>query len=100
MPSGNGLPGNDLHEFSVLDGGKSVLVTIYMPAPYDLSNYNISGGIGWLQVSAFQEIQVETGDVLFEWKSIDHVDPSASYVLPNTTDVSGDGTNDYPWDYL
>ena len=99
--SGNGLPGNDLHEFNILNGGKSVLVTVYIPLPYDLTDYNITSGIGWLQNSAFQEVEVETGRVLFEWKSVDHVEPSASYVLPNTTDVSGDGlTKDTAWDYL
>ena len=39
-----------------------------------------------------QEIDPETRDVVFEWHSLDHVPPSASYQLP----PSGRGT----WDYF
>jgi hypothetical protein len=39
-----------------------------------------------------QEIDVETGDVLFEWHAVDHVPPSASYVRQ-----PGAGTT---WDYF
>ncbi len=50
--------------------------------------------------SMFQEIAIDSGDVLFEWASLNFVNLSASYVLPGTTDVSGNGTFTQPWDYL
>ena len=50
----------------------------------------------------FQEVNTVTSEVVFEWHySLEFVDPSATFVLPNTTDVSGDGlTQDTAWDYL
>ena len=95
------MPPSDQHEFNIDPTGKKALMTIYNQQPYDLSAYNITGGQGWILQGVFQEVDTETNEVLFEWKSLDHVDPSAGYVLPNTTDVSGDGqTKDTAWDYL
>ncbi|MCJ1373344.1 hypothetical protein MMC20_004572 [Loxospora ochrophaea] len=49
----------------------------------------------------FQEVDVQTQAVLFEWHSLDHVDPSLSYILPKTTEVSGDGvTKNTAYDYF
>ena len=92
---------NDLHEFHVDDSGKSALVTIYQSQPYDLSDYGITDGMGWITNCYFQEIEIGTNRVVFEWSALDHVDPSYSHVLPNTTEVSGTGLNALAsWDYL
>jgi hypothetical protein len=44
--SGNGRAANDQHEFNVLPGGKSALITIYEPIQYDMSAYGITTGQG------------------------------------------------------
>lgn len=92
---------NDQHEFNVLNGGRSALITIYEPLQYDLSAYGITSGIGWIMDCSFQEIEMGTNKVLFKWSSLDHVDLTASFVAPNSTDTSGTGLSaDSPWDYF
>ncbi|KAI1258792.1 Arylsulfotransferase-domain-containing protein [Xylariaceae sp. FL1019] len=70
VPVGIGLSG-DLHEFHITREG-TALMTIYHPIPYDLSSVG-GPSEGWLQDSMFQEIDIETGALLFEWKASEHV---------------------------
>jgi hypothetical protein len=72
----------DLHEFLLTPRG-TALVTIYSRARRDLRSL---GGLADAQVTEgiVQEIDVETGKVLFEWHSLDHVEPSESYRKPPT----------------
>lgn len=101
VSTGNGLPPSDQHEFNLLSTGETALMTIYQSLQYDLTAYNVTGGQGWILNCLFQEVETQTSKVLFQWSALDHVDPSLSYILPNTTDVSGTGeTKDSPWDYL
>ena len=99
--SGGPWPPADQHEFNLINGGETALMTIYAPLQYDLSSFNITTGQGWIMEGIFQEVDVQTQAVLFEWHSLDHVDPSLSYILPKTTEVSGDGvTKNTAYDYL
>lgn len=98
---GSGVPSVDMHEFNVIDEGKSALVTAYMTIPYDLTDFGITTGVGYLQDGVFQEVEIETGRMLFEWRAIDHVPLNASYVLPNASDTSGTGLSpSSPWDWF
>ncbi|KAI9895004.1 MAG: hypothetical protein M1814_000226 [Vezdaea aestivalis] len=91
----------DMHEFNVLPGGESAILIIYQPVQYDLSSYGIASTFGWVTAGIFQEIDIESGKVIFEWKSTNHVDPSESRVKPGTTDISGDGKSKAtPYDYF
>ncbi|KAK5137104.1 hypothetical protein LTR08_001113 [Meristemomyces frigidus] len=83
----------DMHEFQLHDNpsGPTAILTSYRAIPYDLSKFNITTGQGWLLEGMFQEIDVRTGSVLFEWYSSDHVDPGSSQVQINGTDISGNG---------
>lgn len=105
VSSGNGQPGLDQHEFLVKDSGTTVLVTIYKQIPFNGSSYASTepaiGNVTWLQIGIVQEIELATGNVNFEWQTIDHVPVTASYVLPGTTDISGNGlSQNSAWDYL
>ena len=92
---------SDMHEFKLINEGKSSLMTQYLRSVYDLCPWNLCDGLGYIQQGAFQEVDVETGAVLFEWYSLDHVDPAESYVRPGTTETSGNGeTPGSPWDYF
>ena len=84
----NGLDA-DQHEFRLTDKG-TALITIYHAVPYDLTPY---GGPADGQVfdGVIQEIDVATGQLLFEWHSLDHVPLSDSY-QPVSTDPSFRGT--------
>jgi hypothetical protein len=92
---------SDMHEFSLLPDGKSALMTQYLRSVHDLCIFGICNGLGYINQGAFQEVEVETGKVLFEWRSLDHIDPSESYVGPSTTEISGTGEEpESPWDYF
>ncbi|KKY28714.1 putative Arylsulfotransferase [Diplodia seriata] len=83
---GSGVPSVDMHEFNMINDGASALVTAYMTIPYDLADFGITTGVGYLQDGTFQEIEVDTGNVLFEWRAIDHVPLNASHI--NSVDKS------------
>jgi hypothetical protein len=92
---------SDMHEFFVLPNGKTALMTQYLRSVHDLCKFDICNGLGYINQGAFQEVEVETGKVLFEWRSLNHVDPSESYVGPSSTEISGDGDEPgSPWDYF
>ena len=79
----------DQHEFQLMDDGKTAIVSFYQTVPHDMSYFNFTGGLPYVMQSGFQEIDVASGDVLFEWYSLNHVDISESHILPNSSDVSG-----------
>ena len=45
-------------------------MTIYEKMPYDLSSYDITDG--WVIDSLFQEMDIATGDLLFQWRASDY----------------------------
>jgi Arylsulfotransferase (ASST) len=74
--AGNGYRG-DLHEFSITPRN-TVLLTAYVSKPTDLSE--IGGpkeGMAWGGIA--QELDIETGEVLFEWRSLEHVGVEETY---------------------
>jgi Arylsulfotransferase (ASST) len=92
---------SDMHEFMVINDGKSALMTQYLRSVYDLCPWDLCDGFGYIHQGAFQEIDVETGDVVFEWRSLDHIDPMEGYVPPGSTEISGSGEHPAsPWDYF
>ncbi len=74
--AGNGLEG-DHHEFLITERD-TALVTIYARVPHDLSplggpeNGTVLDGI-------VQEIDIESGEVLFQWRSLEHVPVEETY---------------------
>ena len=76
LRAGNGYVG-DHHEF-LITPRDTALLTIYASTPADLSsvggprNGEVLDGIA-------QEVDIETGEVLFEWHSLDHVGLEESY---------------------
>ncbi|CAJ2511489.1 Uu.00g071140.m01.CDS01 [Anthostomella pinea] len=68
----------DIHECQMTTSG-SVLITVYQPIIYDLTPV---GGPpnGELVDNIAQEIDVETGELLWTWRASDHYDLADSYV--------------------
>ncbi|RHZ51807.1 arylsulfotransferase family protein [Aspergillus thermomutatus] len=85
----------------VLDG-KTALITIYQPRPYNLEAYDVEpGNSSWVIDGVFQEVDIKTGEVLFEWSSLDHVPLSATYTPLRLDGLVGDGlSNASAWDYF
>src|SRR5215204_3596775 len=75
----NGYYG-DHHEF-LISPQDTALITIYNAVLKDLSS--VGGMIDGLAVQGIvQELDIETGEVLFEWHSLDHVGLDESYAKP------------------
>ena len=97
---------SDMHEFKIAtySEGRTALMTVYQPRQYDLTTnprFNVERGMGWVVEGVFQEVDIASGEVVFEWRSLDHIDPGDSWTMPGTTDTSGDGLDELsPWDYF
>jgi hypothetical protein len=80
----------DLHDFVLTDKG-TALFTCYGQASANLKQF---GGKedGTYAYGVVQEVDVSTGDLLFEWRSNDHVTLQESYQKITSTTV--------PWDYF
>jgi len=88
---GNGYYGADLHECLLTPNG-TALVIVYHPVHWNL----LTGGgatAGTALDGIVQEIDIETGRVVFEWHSLDHIGLNES---------AGEPPDDpaVPWDYL
>jgi hypothetical protein len=86
----------DLHEFQLTPRG-TAYITVYQEVPLDLSSI---GGPkdGFAYDSIVQELDVETGDVKFEWRSLDHVPLSES--LQANAEPAKHATKKRPLDYF
>ncbi|ODV95720.1 hypothetical protein PACTADRAFT_76154 [Pachysolen tannophilus NRRL Y-2460] len=89
----------DKHEFHIKDE-KTALIEIYHPVPRDLTKYGASSEQQWIVDARVQELDLETGEVLFEWSSLEHINPSES-ILPINPGYAGSGYNSSDaWDYF
>ena len=61
----------DLHEFVLTPRG-TALITVYEPVPWDLSPVGLSP-TGTALEGVVQEIDVRTGRLLWQWRSLDHI---------------------------
>lgn len=77
---GNGYPGGDLHEFILTPQG-TALVIIYHAVRWDLTPLDGTFGASVMD-NIIQEIDIDTGRVLFEWHSLDRIELDESYRTP------------------
>ncbi|OGE52880.1 hypothetical protein PENARI_c009G00103 [Penicillium arizonense] len=72
-----GMYDGDLHEFHIT-ANDTALLMIYDPIVVDLRSV---GGpeLGWIYDGVFQEVDLETGELLFQWRASDYYSPSDSY---------------------
>ncbi len=75
--SGVGVQG-DLHDF-VITRDDTALLTFYNVTPADLSSLGKRKN-GWLVDSGFQEIDIATGNLLFEWRASDHFQVNETFM--------------------
>ncbi|KAK7402446.1 hypothetical protein QQX98_011807 [Neonectria punicea] len=85
-----------LHELRIVDE-KTALVEIYDPVPYDLTPYGGSEEQKWIVDSILQEIDIDTGELIFEVHSLDIASPANSLapLLPGAALNAPDA-----WDYF
>jgi outer membrane protein assembly factor BamB len=101
--AGNGLDG-DLHEFQLTDRG-TALILAYEPATADLSALG-GPAEGHVLDNYVQEVDVATGEVLFEWNAGDHVPVTDTYgeMVPDASATESprdeDGSEEAPFDWF
>ncbi|KAF5000525.1 hypothetical protein FGRMN_1692 [Fusarium graminum] len=85
-----------LHEFRIVNE-TTALVEITSALPISLTPWGGAEEQNWILSTGFQEIDIDSGKVLFEWESIDHVDPKDSYkpLVPSIGCSSSQA-----WDYF
>ncbi|HEY0188075.1 MAG TPA: arylsulfotransferase family protein [Cellulomonas sp.] len=84
----------DMHVTSFTDVG-TVFVEAYVPTQTDLTAVG-GAADGWVFQAVVQEIDLATGEVVFEWRSLDDV-PVTEAVYGLSDDR---GTQDAPYDYF
>lgn len=77
----------DIHEFEMVGNGTAI-VTAYELLSWDLSPFMATSQHlsrrGYIKDSIFQEIDLETNEVLFQWRASDHINMADSYQdIPN-----------------
>lgn len=92
--------GADFHEFRITDQG-TMLWVAYAPTPADLTDI---GGpqAGWVLDGVVQEVDIESGELLFEWSALDHV-PVTDTIADFFAERADDdllGTREDPVDYF
>ncbi|KIW46665.1 uncharacterized protein PV06_02317 [Exophiala oligosperma] len=85
-PHGKKLKG-DSHEFRITPQG-TALITIYHKHQADCTDLKL-GKSCWIQDGMFQEIDIETGKLLFEWRATDHIGMTDVFSSPNMKDGHG-----------
>jgi hypothetical protein len=90
--AGNGYQ-PDLHAFQIAPNGTAVF-TVYDAIRCDLSAHK-GPADGAVADTLFQEVDLKTGLVRYEWHSLDHVSLSDTY-----SPVGSTGTPKSPWDYF
>ena len=68
----------DLHEFKITDQG-TALMTVYNKTTMDMRDIGRPEK-GWILDSVFQEVDIETGELIFEWRASEHYKASESYM--------------------
>jgi hypothetical protein len=91
IQAGNGISGLDCHDLVITPHG-TALALAYNPIEWNLGT--VGGSFrGTVADGVIQEIDIETGIVIWEWHSLDHVGVNESYQpLPKRDAV--------PWDYI
>lgn len=78
----------DLHEFRLTPEGTALFTCFPETVPVDVSALGGPRDLG-VRESIVQEVDVRTGRLLLEWRSLDHIKPAESYNPMGA-----------PWDYL
>lgn len=92
---GQGL-GADLHEFEV-SKDDTALLTVYNTTRGDLRGLGWwRSEDGWIEDSLFQEVDIATGELLFQWSAMEHFKPDLSYYWTPT----GGYVRTIPYDFF
>lgn len=76
---------SDFHEMTITNDDTALVETWPVVGGVDLSGVNatsdaVAPSTGYAYDCVFQEVDIESGDVMFSWASLDHVPASHSYM--------------------
>jgi hypothetical protein len=74
----------DLHEFHITTNN-TALITIYHNHETDCTELGL-GSTCWINDSLFQEIDIETGELIFQWQASDNVNMDDTFRRPSGND--------------
>ncbi|KXJ95031.1 ASST-domain-containing protein [Microdochium bolleyi] len=83
----------DLHDFVITKDG-TALITIYARRDVDLNSVG-KPFAGPVWDCYIQEINIETGEAIFEWSALDHLKISSAMI-----EIGPAGEDDIPWDWF
>jgi len=86
----------DLHEMVITPEGNAI-ITIYQVYNCDLTDYRDFGegdDPNYIWDCLFQEIDIGTDELLFEWRASDHHSFNETF-----REIDGEGTKEAPWDW-
>lgn len=72
-PVTNDLSAFNMHDYNVLDGGKTALACAYRSEYMDLGDLGRPADHGYVMTGGFVELDTTTGEVLFEWMTPGHI---------------------------
>lgn len=72
-PVTNDLSAFNMHDFNILDGGKTALACAYKSQYMNLGELGRPEEYGWVIAGGFVEMNTATGEVLNEWLSTGHI---------------------------
>lgn len=75
----------NMHEFRIINDGRSVLLIVGMTTPRNVSDQRPSAEL--IGSNGFREIDIVTGKILFDWRSLEHIEVSESMVELTTPGV-------------
>lgn len=87
----------DLHEFTITPEG-TALVIVFQAIPTDTRPAGRKFNDLWNQAiwdCSFQEVDIETGKLVFEWRASEHINITETYI---ELGPGNDGTQDSPFD--
>ncbi|GAB7351724.1 hypothetical protein MBLNU459_g2311t2 [Dothideomycetes sp. NU459] len=87
----------DAHEI-FLTPQCTAVISLYQPRSYNLTHLNITDG--WLLDSYIQEIDIASNELLFEWRSSDHVNVTDSVWAPELMDQGLNSTNGFDFFHI
>ncbi|KAB8698136.1 hypothetical protein FH972_026386 [Carpinus fangiana] len=104
----NHLRGPDIHELNTptASHGKTLIKSVYHIVPANLTEYD-SFADGYVLNGCFQEINVPSGSLVFQWCSLDHIPLNETHVYTRHSKhgqynipIAGYGGRNMPWDYF
>ncbi|KAJ5336651.1 hypothetical protein N7541_004820 [Penicillium brevicompactum] len=92
----NDLHDFNMHEFNILDGGKTALACTYRNARVNMADFGRPTEESWVTVGGFVELDVETSEVLVQWDSLDKIALHESNMFHAWDNPAGEPG----WDYV